>query len=141
MGGGGGGVGDGGGGAAGGGDEAPGLAAAGGGVAGGGDLTPGGGLVEVFVVSVVSVVSVSVEVAGVGSYFSAKGPRCHGSYSTGSLGGGKSRTGAVARTGSMYSLQISAGNEPPETAIPWTLDIGISPRVYPIQTAVASCGV
>ena len=41
----------------------------------------------------------------------------------------------------MKRRQISAGKLPPETAIPWTLSIGISPRVYPIQTAVASSGV
>ena len=41
----------------------------------------------------------------------------------------------------MNRRQISAGNEPPETEIPWTFRIGISPRVYPIHTAVASPGV
>ena len=41
----------------------------------------------------------------------------------------------------MKSLQISAGNVPPATAIPWTLSIGISPFVYPTQTVVARFGV
>ena len=41
----------------------------------------------------------------------------------------------------MKRRQISAGNEPPETEMPWTFVIGTSPRVYPIQTAVESPGV
>jgi hypothetical protein len=41
---------------------------------------------------------------------------------------GKSRSGVGPIASSMNSFQIVAGNVGPETAIPWTEVMGISPR-------------
>jgi hypothetical protein len=42
----------------------------------------------------------------------------------------------------LKTRQMSAGKVPPATAWPWYwLSIGVSLLGYPIQTAVASCGV
>jgi len=49
--------------------------------------------------------------------------------------------GAKSIALSMNRRQIVAGNVGPETSIPCTFVIGISPRGYPIQTVASSDGV
>jgi hypothetical protein len=45
------------------------------------------------------------------------------------LGSGKSTTGVPSSAGDMNRRQISAGKLPPDTEMPCTASIGISPRV------------
>jgi hypothetical protein len=49
--------------------------------------------------------------------------------------------GTPASAARMYRLKIRAGKLPPDTLIPWTSSIGMSPSRRPTQTAVASWGV
>ena len=44
------------------------------------------------------------------------------------VGGGNGVSGRLASAASMYRCQMSAGNVGPETAMPCTFSIGISPR-------------
>ena len=64
---------------------------------------------------------------GGGGGVSAKGPRTNG-FHTGSVSGArKSTAGVLPIADSMKSFQIWVGNVGPETVIPCTSSIGISP--------------
>src|SRR5262249_2555624 len=99
-------------------------------------LVFGGAVVVDVVVSVVVVVACAF-----GSYASAYWPRVNGFHTGHDDGSGNCAGSVDASAGSMNRRQISAGKLPPTTAMPWTLSIGISARVYPTQTVVASSGV
>ena len=96
--------------------------------AGGVFVGPGAGDVACPGVDTVSVVLVVV-VPTCGAYVRAYFPRVNGFQTGQTFGSGKSATSVPSSAGCMKSRQISAGKLPPVTAIPWTLNIGISPRV------------
>jgi hypothetical protein len=78
---------------------------------------------------------------GGGGGVSAYGPRSNVLYTGCVFGSGKSTAGVLPIADSMNSLQIWVGKVGPETVIPCTSSMGISPEAYPIHTDVASVGV
>jgi hypothetical protein len=74
-------------------------------------------------------------------YWIAYCPRVNGFQIGDIVAGGKSTGAEEPIALSMNSFQIVAGNVGPETAIPCTLSIGISPPGKPIQTVASRFGV
>jgi hypothetical protein len=64
---------------------------------------------------------------GGGANWIAYGPRVNGLHTGETLGAGKSTAGVLPTADSMNSFQICVGKVGPETVIPCTSSIGISP--------------